>query len=165
MSRSAVSAADWRRCPYWLLKILQATRSLCRSFGYQTCQRSIAGAFRHDSGAWWAGDCRLRSGASPHAGLASPAGSHPGQPSFPTTTRRREQSASIHPTACSPSSWAVRSIVQLQHRHLRMERPESPTASYAFNTATGKGKTISYSYTLLDNTLSAPKHEFRRCGD
>ena len=35
----------------------------------------------------------------------------------------------------------------------------SLTASYAFNTATGKG-TISYSYTLLDNALGIPNASF-----
>ena len=90
-------------------------------------------------------------------GPGESAGSHPGQPSFPTTTRAGTisfnspdglQSVFLggHQLTTSAQTFADGTIGSL-------------TASYTFNTATGKG-TISYSYTLLDNTLSAPNTSF-----
>ena len=46
-----------------------------------------------------------------------------------------------------------------RHRRFPDGTTGSLTASYTFNTTTGKG-TISYSYTLLDNTLGIPTASF-----
>lgn len=85
-----------------------------------------------------------------------PPGTHAGQPAFPTRT----------PTGTiSFSSDGVQSVSL--GGHLLTTTPQtfadgttgSLTASYSFNAATGKG-TITYRYTLLDNTVGVPSASF-----
>jgi VCBS repeat-containing protein len=86
-----------------------------------------------------------------------PAGTHAGQPSFPTTTRAG--------TISFTSADGVQSVSLGGHTLSGTSQtfPDgstgSLTASFTFNAATGKG-TISYSYTLLDNTLGVPSASF-----
>jgi VCBS repeat-containing protein len=94
------------------------------------------------------------------AGLGSrngePPGTHAGQPAFPTTTKSG---------AISFSSDGVQSVSL--GGHLLSNVPQTfadgttgtLTASYTFNVATGKG-TITYTYSLLDNTLGVPIASF-----
>jgi hypothetical protein len=94
------------------------------------------------------------------AGLGSrngePPGTHAGQPAFPTTTKSG---------AISFSSDGVQSVSL--GGHLLSNVPQTfadgttgtLTASYTFNAATGKG-TITYTYSLLDNTLGVPSASF-----
>jgi VCBS repeat-containing protein len=84
---------------------------------------------------------------------AEPAGSHAGDPSFPTST----QAGII--TFTSPDGVAT---VELGNLTLTNGTPQtftdatgSLTASFIYNAATGQGA-INYSYTLLDNTLVNP---------
>jgi len=86
-----------------------------------------------------------------------PPGSHAGQPSFPITTR----AGSISFTSADGVQ-----LVSLGG-HLLTGTAQtfadgttgSLTASFTFNATTGKGS-ISYSYTLLDNTLGIPSASF-----
>ena len=90
-------------------------------------------------------------------GPGESAGSHAGQPSFPTSTRAGTigftspdgvQSVSLggHTLSGTPQTFADGTRGTL-------------TASYTFDTTTHKGA-ISYSYTLLDNTLGVPSASF-----
>lgn len=89
-------------------------------------------------------------------GSGESAGTHPGQSSFPTTTKAGAISFS------SPDG--VTKVLLGGHElsgtaQTFTDATGSLTASYVFNTATGKG-TITYSYTLLDNTLGVPNASF-----
>jgi hypothetical protein len=89
-------------------------------------------------------------------GSGESAGTHPGQSSFPTTTKVGAVSFS------SPDG--VTKVLLGGHElsgtaQTFTDATGSLTASYVFNTATGKG-TITYSYTLLDNTLGIPNASF-----
>ena len=89
-------------------------------------------------------------------GSGESAGTHAGQSSFPTTTKAGAISFS------SPDG--VTKVLLGGHElsgtaQTFTDAMGSLTASYAFNTATGKG-TITYSYTLLDNTLGIPNASF-----
>ncbi|MGC2712911.1 MAG: hypothetical protein WA366_05995 [Pseudolabrys sp.] len=89
-------------------------------------------------------------------GSGESAGTHPGQSSFPTTTKAGAISFS------SPDG--VTKVLLGGHElsgtaQTFTDATGSLTASYVFNTATGKG-TITYSYTLLDNTLGIPNASF-----
>jgi hypothetical protein len=85
-----------------------------------------------------------------------PPGTRAGQPAFPTTTKTG---------TISFSSDGVQSVSL--GGHLLTTTPQtfrdgttgSLTASYSFNAVTGKG-TITYTYTLLDNTLGVPSASF-----
>ena len=94
------------------------------------------------------------------AGLGSrngePQGTRAGQPAFPTTTKSGAISFN------SPDG--VQSVSL--GGHLLTNSPQtftdptgSLTASFTFNAATGKG-TITYTYTLLDNTVGIPSASF-----
>src|SRR6185312_16355916 len=89
-------------------------------------------------------------------GPGESAGTHAGQSSFPTTTKTGVINFS------SPDGVLK---IELGGHELTgtaqtfTDAMGSLTASYAFNTATGKG-TITYSYTLLDNTLGIPNASF-----
>ena len=86
-----------------------------------------------------------------------PPGTHAGQPAFPTRTPTG--------TISFNSPDGVQSVSL--GGHLLTTTPQtfpdgttgSLTASYSFNAATGKG-TITYSYTLLDNTVGVPSASF-----
>ena len=89
-------------------------------------------------------------------GPGESAGTHAGQSSFPTTTKTGVINFS------SPDG--VTKVLLGGHElsgtaQTFTDAIGSLTASYAFNTATGKG-TITYSYTLLDNTLGIPNASF-----
>jgi hypothetical protein len=89
-------------------------------------------------------------------GSGESAGTHPGQSSFPTTTKAGAISFS------SPDG--VTKVLLGGHElsgtaQTFTDATGSLTASYVFNTAIGKG-TITYSYTLLDNTLGIPNASF-----
>ena len=89
-------------------------------------------------------------------GAGELAGTHAGQSSFPTTTKAGTINFS------SPDGVLK---IELGGHELSgtaqtfTDATGSLTASYAFNTATGKG-TITYSYTLLDNTQGIPNASF-----
>ncbi len=89
-------------------------------------------------------------------GAGESAGTHAGQSSFPTTTKAGTINFS------SPDGVLK---IELGGHELSgtaqtfTDATGSLTASYAFNTATGKG-TITYSYTLLDNTQGIPNASF-----
>src|SRR5262245_10515903 len=96
----------------------------------------------------------VESGLGPRNG--EPPGTHAGQPAFPITTKTGTISFS------SPDG--VQSVSL--GGHLLSNSPQtftdptgSLTASFTFNALTGKG-TITYSYTLLDNTLGIPSASF-----
>ncbi|MGA8970622.1 MAG: Ig-like domain-containing protein [Pseudolabrys sp.] len=97
----------------------------------------------------------FEAGLGPRNG--EPAGTHPGQPSFPITTRSGAISFS------SPDGLQSVSLGGHTLTTAAQTFPDgttgSLTASYTFNATTGKG-TISYSYTLLDNTLGIPSASF-----
>jgi hypothetical protein len=85
-----------------------------------------------------------------------PPGTHAGQPSFPTTTRTG--------TISFASPDGVQSVSLGGHAlggtpQTFTDTTGSLTASYTFNAATSKG-TISYTYTLLDNTVSVPNASY-----
>jgi Bacterial Ig domain len=85
-----------------------------------------------------------------------PAGTHAGQPSFPTTTRTG--------TISFASPDGVQSVSLGGHAlngtpQTFTDATGSLTASYTFNAATGKGA-ISYTYALLDNTVGVPNASF-----
>src|SRR5262249_43344548 len=97
----------------------------------------------------------FEAGLGPRNG--EPPGTHAGQPSFPIPTRAGSirfsspdgvESVSLggHTLSGTPQTFADGTTGSL-------------TASFTFNAATGKG-TISYSYTLLDNTLGIPSASF-----
>jgi hypothetical protein len=96
----------------------------------------------------------FEAGLGPRTG--EPPGTHAGQPAFPTTTK---------PGTISFSSDGVQSVSL--GGHLLSNVPQifadgttgTLTASYTFNALTGKG-TITYSYTLLDNTVGIPSASF-----
>src|SRR5262245_44333672 len=106
--------------------------------------------------------CRPRGAATTvfESGLGSrngePPGTHAGQPAFPTTTKTG---------TISFSSDGVQSVSL--GGHLLSSTPQTfpdgttgtLTASYTFNASTGKG-TITFRYTLLDNTAGIPSASF-----
>ncbi len=93
----------------------------------------------------------FEAGLGPRPG--EPAGSHAGQSSFPTTTKVGTisftspdgvQSVSLggHPLTGTPQTFT--------------DATGSLTASFTFDAVTGRG-TITYSYTLRDNTSGRPR--------
>ena len=86
-----------------------------------------------------------------------PPGTHAGQPSFPITTRAGAISFT------SPDGVQSVSLGGHTLSSTAQTFPDgttgSLTASFTFNAVTGKG-TISYTYTLLDNTLGIPNASF-----
>jgi len=85
-----------------------------------------------------------------------PAGSHPGQASFPVTTKVGTISFTS-PDGVQTVSLGGHALTGTSQTFT--DAIGSLTASFAFNAATGKG-TITYSYTLLDNTLGVPNANF-----
>ncbi len=85
-----------------------------------------------------------------------PAGSHAGQPSFPTATKVGTISFTS-PDGVQTVSLGGHTLTGASQTFI--DATGSLTASFTFNAATGKG-TITYSYTLLDNTLGVPNASF-----
>jgi hypothetical protein len=86
-----------------------------------------------------------------------PPGTHAGQPTFPVTTKAGTINF-VSPDGVQTVSLGGHTLTAAAQTF-----PDgatgSLTASFTFNAATGKG-TISYSYTLLDNTLGIPSASF-----
>jgi hypothetical protein len=85
-----------------------------------------------------------------------PAGSHAGQSSFPVTTKVGTISFTS-PDGVQTVSLGGHALTGTSQTFT--DATGSLTASFTFNTATGKG-TITYSYTLLDNTLGVGNANF-----
>jgi len=85
-----------------------------------------------------------------------PAGSHPGQASFPVTTKVGTISFTS-PDGVQTVSLGGHALTGTSQTFT--DAIGSLTASFTFNAVTGKG-TITYSYTLLDNTLGVPNANF-----
>ena len=99
-----------------------------------------------------AGTQVFEAGLGPRSG--EPAGTHAGQPSFPTTTKVGTISfTSPDGVQRIELGGLVLSVVGTPQTFT--DATGTLTASFTYNAATGQG-TISYSYTLLDNTLADP---------
>ena len=96
----------------------------------------------------------FEAGLGPRPG--EPAGSHAGQSSFPFTTKVGTISFTS-PDGVQTVSLGGHSLTGTSQNFT--DATGSLTASFTFNAATGKG-TITYSYTLLDNTLGVPNASF-----
>jgi hypothetical protein len=83
-----------------------------------------------------------------------PPGTRAGQPAFPTTTKTGTISLSSDESVSLGGH-----LLTTTPQTFRDGTTGSLTASYSFNAVTGKG-TITYTYTLLDNTLGVPSASF-----